>query len=955
MAPFYGDSALLPVLFVCLALFCLFLDPSSGIVQYDRFALLHIRDNMPTFRPDLPLDFQQHRERQKQFWKPRKRGARGGTLVQLWRRIHRPALPSLVLSNVRSLVNKMDELSLLTRSQRDFRDAAAICLTETWLDGSFPDSSLQLPGFSFHRADRTTNSLKQRGGGVGCYINSNWCTDYKILSQTCTPELESLTVICKPFYSPREFSAVVLIIVYIPPDASAPSALQQLADHIMEVENSNPDAAMIALGDFNHVTLKKVLPRYKPHIHIATRLDKTLDQCYSPIPEAFHAVARAPLGKSDHNSILLIPKYRQKLKVSKPTVKHFKCWSPQAIETLQDCLDSTVWSNFWSDGQDDIDSFTDTVTAYIQFCESVCIPVRTVTVFNNSKPWFNNELRLLCRKKHSAFKCGDMTNYKKLKYDFQRAVVNAKASYKAKLEKKLQANDIKGVWQGLQDITDFKTKHHAPVSDPALPDKLNNFYCRFDDGVQLPAPCYKEQGGPPPTVFEHDVRILLRQQNTRKASGPDGVASATLRHCADQLTPVLTCIFNWSLQLAIVPACFKSAVIIPVPKKHKITCLNDYRPVALTSVIMKIFERLVCKHLSSITLDPQQFAYRTNRSVDDAVSLCLHSILQHLESKCTYARVLFVDFSSAFNTIVPVKLINTLQELGVSTSLCRWIFNFLCDRKQVVRIGDYFSQPMLLNIGAPQGCVLSPLLYSLYTHFCQSHSNSVLLYKFADDTSVVGLITNKDESDYRREVDELVGWCDRNNLILNISKTKELVVDFRKTSGPLSTLSIKGVEVERVTHFQFLGTTIHESLSWDLNTNIKISKAHQRLHFLRQLRKFKVSQTAMIHFYRATIESVLTFSILVWFGNTTSWNKTRLERVVRRASKIIGANLPSLSSLFSSRLIRKARKIIVDPSHPAHHLFNLLPSGRRYRSLRTSTSRFRDSTYPLVIRHLNLL
>ena len=230
-------------------------------------------------------------------------------------------------------------------------------------------------------------------------------------------------------------------------------------------------------------------------------------------------------------------------------------------------------------------------------------------------------------------------------------MLKAKSSYKAKLENKLQANDIKGVWRGLQDITDYKTKHYAPVSDPSLPGRLNDSYCRFDCGNHLPSPCFREQGDPPPTISEHEVRILLRQQNIRKAAGPDGVMSATLRHCADQLTSVLTFIFNWSVQLGIVPACLKSAVIIPVPKKTRITCLNDYRPVALTSVIMKVFERLICKHLSSISLDPHQFAYRANRCVDDAVSLCLHSILQHLELRSTYARVLFVDFSSAFNTL----------------------------------------------------------------------------------------------------------------------------------------------------------------------------------------------------------------------------------------------------------------------------------------------------------------
>ncbi|MFM9587201.1 reverse transcriptase domain-containing protein, partial [Streptomyces caniscabiei] len=114
---------------------------------------------------------------------------------------------------------------------------------------------------------------------------------------------------------------------------------------------------------------------------------------------------------------------------------------------------------------------------------------------------------------------------------------------------------------------------------------------------------------------------------------------------------MFTDIFNTSLETCHVPACFKSSTIIPVPKKPRPTGLNDYRPVALTSVVMKSFEHLVLSHLKSITdplLDPLQFAYRANRSVDDAVNMALHFILQHLDSSGTYARILFVDFSSAF-------------------------------------------------------------------------------------------------------------------------------------------------------------------------------------------------------------------------------------------------------------------------------------------------------------------
>ena len=106
------------------------------------------------------------------------------------------------------------------------------------------------------------------------------------------------------------------------------------------------------------------------------------------------------------------------------------------------------------------------------------------------------------------------------------------------------------------------------------------------------------------------------------------------------------------------------------------TCLN------LTSVVMKSFERLVLDHLKSITdplLDPLQFAYRPNRSVDDTINMALHFTLQHLDSPATYARILFVDFSSAFNTIIPALLQDRLSQLNVPDSTCRWITDFLMD------------------------------------------------------------------------------------------------------------------------------------------------------------------------------------------------------------------------------------------------------------------------------------
>ena len=149
-----------------------------------------------------------------------------------------------------------------------------------------------------------------------------------------------------------------------------------------------------------------------------------------------------------------------------------------------------------------------------------------------------------------------------------------------------------------------------------------------------------------------------------------------------------------------------------MPKIAKTSTLNDYRPVALTSVVMKVLERWVLKHLKSSTndvLDPLQFAYRRKRSVDDAVSLAFHYALPHLECPNTYARVLYVDYSWAFNSVVPEKLFHKLQSLSVERSLCYWILDIFLRRPQVVRTGDTMSDTIVLSRGSPQGCYPSRL------------------------------------------------------------------------------------------------------------------------------------------------------------------------------------------------------------------------------------------------------
>ncbi len=355
------------------------------------------------------------------------------------------------------------------------------------------------------------------------------------------------------------------------------------------------------------------------------------------------------------------------------------------------------------------------------------------------------------------------------------------------------------------------------------------------------------------------------------------------------------------------------------------------------------------------TLDPLQFAYRPNRSTDDAISQVLHSSLTHIDSKNgNYVRLLFIDYSSAFNTIVPTKLAVKLSDLGLNTSLCDWIQDFLTGRPQVVKVGQFTSNSITLNVGAPQGCVLSPLLYSLYTHDCVSSHSSTSIIKFADDTVVLGLINNDDEAAYLEEVERLTSWCQDNCLSLNVSKTKELIMDFRKRQQqPYTPLMISGTPVERVSSFKYLGVNISEDLTWTTHIQTQVKKARQRLYHLRQLRKFRVSPAILKTFYSGAIESVPTQCISVWYGNSSNQDCKALQRVVRLAERISGSTFPSLQDIYLKRCKSRAAKILKDSTHPGNHHFCLLPSGKRFRSMMAKTERLRRSFFPQAIRLLN--
>ena len=179
-----------------------------------------------------------------------------------------------------------------------------------------------------------------------------------------------------------------------------------------------------------------------------------------------------------------------------------------------------------------------------------------------------------------------------------------------------------------------------------------------------------------------------------------------------------------------------------------------------------------------------------------------------------------------------------------------------------------------------------------------------------------------------------------NNLSLNVIKTKEMIVDYRKRSTEHVPILIDGAVVEQVESFKFLGVHITNKLTWSKHTMTVMKRARQNLFPLSRIKSFGMGHQILKKLYSCTIESILTGCITAWYGNCSASDRNTLQRAVRPAQYITGAKLPAIQDLYTRRCQRKALKIAKDFSPPSHRLFSLLPHGKWYRSAKSRSKKY---------------
>ena len=222
----------------------------------------------------------------------------------------------------------------------------------------------------------------------------------------------------------------------------------------------------------------------------------------------------------------------------------------------------------------------------------------------------------------------------------------------------------------------------------------------------------------PITVSTDGVRKLLNGLNMHKATGPDGVSPRLLKTLSDELAPVLTVLFQASINQGILPQEWKKANVVPIFKKGERSKAENYRPTSLTSVICKMLEHVLCSQIldqcdKNNILTNAQFGFRKRRSCETQLLLTLQDLSSTVDCK-GQIDVILLDFSKAFDKVPHQRLLHKLTYYGIDGTTNQWVRAFLESRTQQVILDGTTSKSAPVLSGVPQGSVLGPLLFLLF-------------------------------------------------------------------------------------------------------------------------------------------------------------------------------------------------------------------------------------------------